>query len=375
MGKKSRRVRNGVGEVSTSNNAAAPPKEEDCHSKPIPRQRFLFPEDWDINVAASHPFVRPEYQYICIDAEKYIDKNDGISEVSRKNKSQKIENYSDCPMCFKPSTQQCSVCKCVNYCSRECQLAHWSASHKKACQPNPKQQKFKLNLEVFRGMPEDCFEGHEFLVVKPSEKLGSLQAICDQVLEPADDLLDIPGFGSDQLDDVWLMENSSHPIYQKMVHKFGFTSGRIGHELLYGYRLAEARFLYFLLCDDSFQSELTMASSYYGEALFPPLSPGKFVRGNIVIYKVIVTNKQRKQQRQGNVPFLEFTDDADIKFEFVLVPMNKAELALMLSVRKKAMENGAYTTRMWRYHVRAKERQVEMDKKAKANPNHLNFSY
>ena len=65
--------------------------------------------------------------------------------------------------------------------------------------------------------------------------------------------------------------------------------------------------------------------------------------------------------RQGPVDFMiQTTDDADMTYEFILVPMNKAELAFMLSERCKAIEKGAYTSRMWRYALRIEERQVEL---------------
>lgn len=38
-----------------------------------------------------------------------------------------------CARCSKPADQQCVKCKAVRYCSKGCQKAHWSASHKKEC--------------------------------------------------------------------------------------------------------------------------------------------------------------------------------------------------------------------------------------------------
>ena len=40
-----------------------------------------------------------------------------------------------CKNCLKDGTgfERCSKCKCVRYCSRECQRAHWKRSHKKVC--------------------------------------------------------------------------------------------------------------------------------------------------------------------------------------------------------------------------------------------------
>jgi hypothetical protein len=36
-----------------------------------------------------------------------------------------------------PKLKQCSWCKAVAYCSRDCQVAHWKAGHKEACQERP----------------------------------------------------------------------------------------------------------------------------------------------------------------------------------------------------------------------------------------------
>jgi MYND finger len=328
----------------------------------LPRQRLLYPEDWNISLASAHPFVRPDIQYLCVDAEKYIDKTDGESVVSRKNRAHTIQNYQDCPVCFKDSTLNCSRCGTVSYCSQECQKIHWRQSHKKACKPNPKPYKYEFHLQnLFGNLGDDSFEGHEFLLVKPTEKMDSLQDICDQVIESADDLFDIPGFGADQLNSSWILRKTGNRVYQRMVQKFGFTSGRLGHELVYGYRAAEARIAYFCYCDDCFQSQLDLAPSYYGKALFPPLTPGKFVRGKLVVYKVLMKNKSRRPKQQlGPLGLMiHGTDDDDLTYEFILVPMNKAELAFMLSERCKAMEMGAYTSRMWRYAIRMEERVVE----------------
>jgi MYND finger len=271
----------------------------------------------------------------------------------------------DCPVCFNGAPFHCPVCKTVNYCSKDCQKVHWKLSHKESCQPNPRKYKVCLDLSVFAGLPRDCFEGHEFLMVKPTEKFGSLQEICSEVLESADDLFDVPGFGQNQLNPAWLQGNYNHSVYKHMVQKFGWASGRMAQELVCGYRVAEARVIYFVWFDDCFQTQLSMPSSYYGEGLLPPLSPGKLVRGNLVVSKFILKAKQRKSKpAQSPVLTIQLTDDADVQFEYILVPMNKAELALMLSERKHAMELGAYTTRMWRYQIRLKERLLEVQKAA-----------
>lgn len=34
-----------------------------------------------------------------------------------------------------PKMQFCSRCKCMYYCSRDCQAKHWKAGHKKTCKP------------------------------------------------------------------------------------------------------------------------------------------------------------------------------------------------------------------------------------------------
>jgi hypothetical protein len=43
------------------------------------------------------------------------------------------------PACADPqqgcNLSACAVCKCVQYCSRECQRAHWKSSHKAECKP------------------------------------------------------------------------------------------------------------------------------------------------------------------------------------------------------------------------------------------------
>lgn len=360
MGKKSRRSRAGrSGGAASGNGAGDHVAAVAADRNVIPRQRILFPEDWDISVAGIHPFVRPEYAFMFLDDEKIVDKHNPDA------RPEKITHYAHCPMCLRDASQVCSRCGTVNYCSTDCQKAHWKLSHKQACKPNPKPFKMNLDLTQFQGLSDDCFEGHEFIIVKPSEKLSSLSEICQQVLEPADDLFDIPGFGVDQLNILWLSQNAQHLTYRRMIQRFGWTSGRLSLELVNGYRVAEAKIMYFVLCDDAFQSQTAMAPSYYGEALFGELPPGKHVRGNLVIYKCMLKNKMRQQNRQTpQFPslLLNLSDDSDITYEFIIAPINKAEIAHLLSERKRAMEEGAYTPRMWRYPIRQTERRIEVEK-------------
>ena len=166
---------------------------------------------------------------------------------------------------------------------------------------------------------------------------------------------------------LWLQDNRSQPSYQRVLQRFGWTSGCIGHELVYGYRVAEAKLVYFMWCDDSFLTEMTLDPSCYGEAVFPPLPAGKKARGNIVIYKVLLKNQRRKPPVHVRNPqstnMFQLTDDADMEFEFALAPVNKAETALMLSERKKCMEKGAYTALfMWRHPIRDVEKYQEVEK-------------
>jgi hypothetical protein len=50
--------------------------------------------------------------------------------------SSRVKPSRPCAQCGElfPKLKQCSRCKAVAYCSRDCQLAHWKAGHKQACQ-------------------------------------------------------------------------------------------------------------------------------------------------------------------------------------------------------------------------------------------------
>lgn len=57
-----------------------------------------------------------------------------VSESSRTSVGSGL-----CAVCATPTKKQCSRCKAVKYCSRECQVAHWSDGHKQECQESKKQ--------------------------------------------------------------------------------------------------------------------------------------------------------------------------------------------------------------------------------------------
>lgn len=48
--------------------------------------------------------------------------------------AQSVPNLN-CIVCQKPTKRRCSRCKSISYCSRECQVKHWSEEHKFQCQP------------------------------------------------------------------------------------------------------------------------------------------------------------------------------------------------------------------------------------------------
>jgi hypothetical protein len=215
-----------------------------------------------------------------------------------------------------------------------------------------------LKLALFRGLPEDCFEGHEFMMIKPtSKKLNTLAEICDQVPEPANDVMNIPGVGVQQLNTSWLVKNTHHPIYRQMLKRFGWTSGYVGLELVCGYRFTESKAVYWLFCDERYQSQTSLAPSYYGEALLQPPAVGEKFRGNLFLFKMVVQNKRRLPQPIPNGrPFthpqpsviFSLTDESDMRHDIIIMPVNKAEIAHVMFERKKTMECGAFTSRMWR---------------------------
>ena len=162
MGKKSKRRtgRTGATAPGTSHPSEASTRDSSNYMK---RQKLLSPEEWAANVASIHPFVRPDLPYACLEAQKSVEKTPGSKAVA-------IRQYGHCPVCLKDASKVCAKCRTVSYCSAECQKAHWNLSHKKACQPNPKKYRMNLDLtQVFQGLDESFFEGHEFLVVKPTE--------------------------------------------------------------------------------------------------------------------------------------------------------------------------------------------------------------
>jgi hypothetical protein len=82
-----------------------------------------------------------------------------------------VSNTLACAECCKtlPSMKRCTQCRAVLYCSRECQVKHWS-SHKEACKRLPQEMReraHKLAEQVTLQEPRFNFEP------TPSWKLGA----------------------------------------------------------------------------------------------------------------------------------------------------------------------------------------------------------
>ena len=206
--------------------------------------------------------------------------------------------FTNCPVCFQQAVQTCSKCKSVSYCSKECQIKHWKSVHKQCCKPNPNPAKLRGSLSQFKSLTPDDFKGHEFLLIKPTGKLNSIEEICHQCLQSADDILDIPGFGHNQLEVMWAHNNQHDPTAKVIREKYGWSSGTYAIETMAGYSRKEDNMCNMIICDDSFRSMMDQEPNYYGYACFPDLFTKlkQSVRGNLVMYRIIVKNRKIKNK-------------------------------------------------------------------------------
>ncbi|KZV75634.1 hypothetical protein PENSPDRAFT_571079 [Peniophora sp. CONT] len=64
-----------------------------------------------------------------------------------------VTNNQTCivPGCDKPAPNQCSVCRCVKYCSAECQAADWK-THKRYCKQFEKQREDNIQKRLDEAM-------------------------------------------------------------------------------------------------------------------------------------------------------------------------------------------------------------------------------
>ena len=330
----------------------------------IPLYRKSQPELFKTFVDEINPILRfnAGQTWPCIDDDSFYSttRNESGEIVIERHSVRQNGVIAECPLCFAPAYENCSVCWSVFYCSKDCQKKHWKQCHKKACKPKPHLYRFKIDIDQFKSLPQDAFEGHEFILIKPTEKLSSLEQICDVCLEPADDVFDkVQGFGCDQTQPLWALNNSNHTISKAIRSHFGWTSSEHGISTLEGYRHSEDHFVYMVMYDDNFLHQKDMDLSYYGDACFPWARENKHVRGNILIYKLYIKNK-RRVERNRNIPFIFIcSDDDDLQHEFELYPITKCEIALMLRERREAIEQGKYTRRQWRYVIRREERKHE----------------
>lgn len=341
----------------------------------LPLIRKELPAQFKSLVDEINPVLRFDtgQTWICFDDDCFISptRNERGELVAERLTIREHGAAADCPMCFKPASLKCSRCQSVFYCGENCQKQHWKKCHKKACVEKPQHlYRFDIGIDQFRSLPDEAFEGHDFLVIKPTEKLSSLDEICRDCLESADDVSEkIPGFGCNQIQKNWLMNNHSDPICKKIQQHFGWTSGIHDISLLEGYMVSESRFAYFLMHDDNFIGQTNLAISYYGDACFPWARQGKHMRGNLLIFKLMFKNKRRVERNFGRAFFLCIqSDDDDLQFEYELYPISKAEIGHILQERRKAIEQGKYTRRQWRQIVRGKERTAEAEAIQATNP-------
>ena len=339
----------------------------------LPSSRVYAPSAWRDQVAELNPLDNPE-GWICFEADRFVlSKHPDTGRSSEEGFAFPLPNIGQCPLCFNhaPKSMACGQCRSVFYCSKDCQKKHWKQSHRESCAANPKLYNINTNLNMFRGLKEavpDAFEGYEFLLIKPTDRFpdDGLVHVCAQVLESADDIMEIAEFGTKQLQPLWAAGNSrKSPIGKKIVKKYGWTSGVYTVEVMEGYRLAENMFAYMVLSDDAFtipEGSPNQKDSYYGASVFPSVvQAGKQVRGNLVVYKTLLKNKQWRAPEQHISPLVNFMlgDDSNLQFEFEMYPICKAEIAHMLVERRRALEENGYSRRMWRHAIRQKERQVE----------------
>ena len=322
----------------------------------LPRPRVALPDAWDQQVERLNP-LHPD-GWVCLD--------DSCQIFNDKRQSLPMH----CPLCFRSATQLCGRCGSVYYCSKECQKMHWRHSHKQACSPNPKLYVMDVSLNVFRSLDSSFFEPFEFILIKPTGRVGSLSDICEQVLDSAEDLMEISGFGHNQIQPLWASQNQSSHIARDIRRKLGYEiehggSGIYAIEPVEGYRAAEDICMTWVICDDNFIGQEKLPSNYYGGAMITdPVRKGKSARGNFVIFRTVLKNKKRIPAMDPIAAIaVALTDDTDLAFEYEMYPMCKAEIAHMLQERRIAIDNGAYTRRMWRAHNRQRERAIEAEAK------------
>ena len=199
MGKKSKKSA-GRGSGRKGNAIGRDPNDNE-----LPLYRKQQPEMFKTLVDELNPILRfDNFQtWICSDDDCFVAPSLKNGEVvAKRMKTREHGAPAQCPICFQPANLKCGKCQSVFYCSEECQKQHWKKCHKKACSAKPRHlYSFDTNIDQFRSLSEDAFEGHEFILIKPTEKLNSLDEICHVCLESADDVFEtIPGFGCHQIE-------------------------------------------------------------------------------------------------------------------------------------------------------------------------------
>ena len=82
----------------------------------------------DDNYAA---FVGPQWQAFDVPADKVPPQ---IAAMIGRSEEDPTPHYDKCAQCTQSASQQCTRCKIVKYCTRDCQRRHWKACHKASCE-------------------------------------------------------------------------------------------------------------------------------------------------------------------------------------------------------------------------------------------------
>jgi len=258
----------------------------------------------------------------------------------------------------------CTKCRVTPYCSRECQLAHWKATHRKACKPDPLLDAItRPDLVVPSYRPytesESSFTAVFWSMLPgtcPSEPTDRRDALC-QLIQPTNEAFTVT------LD----AEQRFRCVPTEAADAVGWVSGCAASSVALGYSLEDQEVLRVYYSTElpadghDLSSEKTLENLVAHSVLYAPQHHGIFVVAKVRLEEVVASGDGDGTVADEKHGADETMPQKPKTYREVLMPFSKTELVDLCAWRgfcgsrgPKGL-GGLHSSRVFRENMRRKE--------------------